>query len=134
MAKTFPLLEETYSKQKISIFQHFLTTMFCKKKLPRMLVPQNVEKGLPCAFFQVAVLLCLLYVPPLPSPFIEVKTTLHSLSSVCKFSLLISTDFLWYQEPLEFTIITFILMALTFDSGVILLGEKRCPSLFGKKI
>ena len=33
-----------------------------------MLVPQNVEKGLPCAFFQVAVLLCLLYVPPLPSP------------------------------------------------------------------
>ena len=31
-----------------------------------MLVPQNVEKGLPCAFFQVAVLLCLLYVPPLP--------------------------------------------------------------------
>ena len=68
MAKTFPLLDETYSKQKISIFQHFLTTMFCKKKLPRMLVPQNVEKGLPCAFFQVAVLLCLLYVPPLPSP------------------------------------------------------------------
>ena len=33
-----------------------------------MLVPQNVEKGLPCAFFQVAELLCLLYVPPLPSP------------------------------------------------------------------
>ena len=37
------------------------------------------------------------------------------------------------QEPLEFTIITFILMALTFDSGVILLGKIRCPSLLGKK-
>ena len=33
MAKTFPLSDQTYSKQKISIFQHFLTTMFCKKKV-----------------------------------------------------------------------------------------------------
>ena len=41
MAETFPLSDQTYSKQKISILQHFLTTMFCKKKLPRMLVPQN---------------------------------------------------------------------------------------------
>ena len=35
------------------------------------------------------------------------------------------------QELLEFTIILFILMTLTFDSGVILLGEIRYLSLLG---
>ena len=35
------------------------------------------------------------------------------------------------QELLELTIILFILMTLTFDSGVILLGEIRYLSLLG---
>ena len=35
------------------------------------------------------------------------------------------------QELLKFTIILFILMTLTFDSGVILLGEIRYLSLLG---
>ena len=35
------------------------------------------------------------------------------------------------QELLEFTIILFILKTLTFDSGVILLGEIRYLSLLG---
>ena len=35
------------------------------------------------------------------------------------------------QELLKFTIISFILMTLTFDSGVILLGEIRYLSLIG---
>ena len=92
MAKTFPLLDQTYSKQKISIFQHFLTTMFCKKKLPRMLVPQNVEKGLPCAFFQVAELLCLLYVPPLPTVVVVFRKT-------CRFEFVIAI-LLFLTRPL----------------------------------
>ena len=35
------------------------------------------------------------------------------------------------QELLKFTITSFILMTLTFDSGVILLGEIRYLSLLG---
>ena len=35
------------------------------------------------------------------------------------------------EEPLEFLIISFILMTFVFDSGIALLGEIQCLSLLG---
>ena len=37
------------------------------------------------------------------------------------------------QELLEFVIVSFLLVTLMFDSGVILWGEIRCQSLLGVK-
>ena len=66
---------------------------------------------------------------------------LNTVTSVCKFSILFSVHSLWYymntffnnQVPLGFVIISFILLTLLFDSGVILLGESRFLSLWGVK-
>ena len=37
------------------------------------------------------------------------------------------------QELIEFVIVSFLLVTLMFDSGVILWGEIRCQSLLGVK-
>ena len=66
---------------------------------------------------------------------------LNTVTSVCKFSILFSVHSLWYykktlfnsQVPHGFVIISFILLTLLFDSGVILLGESRFLSLWGVK-
>ena len=57
----------------------------------------GLKRGCHVLFFKLlSYFACSMSLPSPPLPFIEVKTTLYSLSSVCKFSLLISTDFLWY--------------------------------------
>ena len=58
--------------------------------------------------------------------------TLHTLTSVYKFSILFSILFLWYfQREFAIMIIFFTLMTLMFDSGVILFGEIRSLSPLG---
>ena len=67
--------------------------------------------------------------------------TLYTLTSVCIFSILFSIQSLCpskgnlfnNQEVFQFIIISFILMTLMLDSGMILKGEIRCWSLLGIK-
>ena len=68
--------------------------------------------------------------------------TLYTLTSVCIFSILFSIHFsegtekenlFKNQEPPLLVIISFVLMTLLYDSGMILLGEIRCWSLLGIK-
>ena len=49
------------------------------------------------------------------------------------FPMVLHEDFFNNQVPHGFVIISFILLTLLFDSGVILLGESRFLSLWGVK-
>ena len=66
------------------------------------------------------------------------KQVLYALTSLCKFSIMLSiTSYGTYRRICptikSFMIISFILMTSMFDSEVILLGEVRCLSLLWVK-
>ena len=60
--------------------------------------------------------------------------TLHTVSSLYISYVTYKESLSNNQELLEFAIISFILTTLMFNSGVKLLGEIRCSSLFGLKL
>ena len=75
------------------------------------------------------------------SPELLKIVTFYTLASLYNFSLLFSIHFLWHckenlfnnQELRDFVFISFFLLILMFDSGVILLGEVQCLSILGVK-